>query len=210
MLYVKYFLLVSLILTFSFIIFWKFYFLRSPNRTVPEEEDIVISPADGKIIEIFEYQHNNIQLYKGNSRLKGIIKTLTGDVSENGYVVSIFMSPFDVHYNRSPIRGTVRSIKHSNGKFLAVNTFDAGLVNEKTEILIEGDIKIKMIQIAGFLARRIESSVTENEKVNAGQIVGLINLGSQVTLILPKSVMLKVNKGDRVVAGETVLAKINT
>lgn len=210
MLYIKYLFIVSVILVICFIIFWKFYFLRNPDRVTPDEDDIVISPADGKVIEILQYNQDKIELFKGNNRLKGIIRTLTSDISDSGYIISIFMSPLDVHYNRSPIRGVIKNIKHSNGKFLAVNTFEAGLVNEKTETIIEGDIKVKMIQIAGFLARRIKTNVDKNENVKAGQIIGLINLGSQVTLILPKSVMLKVNKGDRVVAGETVLAKINT
>ncbi len=202
-----YILLVASMLLF---VFWKFYFLRNPIRNIPNEKNIVISPADGKIVEVLEFTKDEVKLYKGNKRLLGVINTLTKDVSDSGYIVSIFMSPMDVHYNRSPIDGKIVSVNHKNGKFLAVNTFDAGLVNEKTEILIDGQIKLKMIQIAGFLARRIETNVAAYDKVEAGQVIGLINLGSQVTLILPKSVMLKVSKGDRVVAGESVIAKINS
>lgn len=190
-------------------LFWKVVFLRNPKRTTPAG-DVVIAPADGKIVEILEFSGQNVKLFKGGQRLLGIINTLTSDVAEEGYIISIFMSPLDVHVNRSPISGIVESVVHSAGKFLAVNTFEAGLVNEKAETIIQGKVRVKMIQIAGFLARRVITNVEPNEEVRAGQEVGLINLGSQVTVILPKSVTLKVTKGDRTVAGETILAKINS
>ena len=190
-------------------LFWKVVFLRNPKRTTPAG-DFVIAPADGKIVEILEFSGQEVKLFKGGQRLLGIINTLTSDVADEGYIVSIFMSPLDVHVNRAPISGTVEGVVHSTGKFLAVNTFEAGLVNEKAETVIQGTIRVKMIQIAGFLARRVITNVDPGEAVRAGQEVGLINLGSQVTMILPKSVTLKVNKGDRTVAGETILAKINS
>ncbi len=189
--------------------FWKIVFLRNPARTTPVGNN-VISPADGVVIEAFEFKDKEVTLFKGSHRLLGLINTMTSDVANEGYIVSIFMSPMDVHINRAPIDGKVKRVKHSKGKFLAVNTFEAGLVNEKSETLIEGKIKVKMIQIAGFLARRVVTNVKPGQEVKAGQEVGLINLGSQVTVIMPKSVMLKVNKGDRTVAGETILAKINS
>jgi phosphatidylserine decarboxylase len=190
-------------------LFWKVVFLRNPQRTTPAG-DFVIAPADGKIVEILELKGEEVKFFKGGQRLLGIINTFTNDVADEGYIISIFMSPMDVHVNRAPISGTVESVVHSAGKFLAVNTFEAGLVNEKTETIIQGKIRVKMIQIAGFLARRVVTSVNPNDQVVAGQEVGLINLGSQVTVIVPKSVTLKVTKGDRTVAGETILAKINS
>ena len=190
-------------------LFWKVVFLRNPQRTTPAG-DFVIAPADGKIVEILEFSGQEVKLFKRGQRLLGIINTLTSDVADEGYIVSIFMSPLDVHVNRAPLSGTVEGVVHSAGKFLAVNTFEAGLVNEKAETIIQGTIRVKMIQIAGFLARRVVTNVNPGEEVRAGQEVGLINLGSQVTVILPKSVTLKVTKGDRTVAGETILAKINS
>lgn len=189
-------------------LFWKVVFLRNPNRKTPNG-DYVIAPADGKVIEIFEFNGAEVTLFKGNQRMLGLIHSLTKDVAKEGYIVSIFMSPLDVHINRAPISGKVKSVVHSAGKFLAVNTFEAGLVNEKAETIIKGKITIKMIQIAGFLARRVVTNINAGQDVTAGQQVGLINLGSQVTMILPKTVTLKVKKGDRTVAGETILAKIN-
>lgn len=195
-------------LALALFLFWKVVFLRNPKRVAPKG-DYVIAPADGKIIEILEFDGKDVQLFKGNQRLLGIINTLTEDVAKQGYIISIFMSPMDVHINRAPITGTVETVVHSAGKFLAVNTLEAGLVNEKAETIIRGKITVKMIQIAGFLARRVVTNVNPGSKVTAGQEVGLINLGSQVTMIIPKTVTLQVKKGDRTIAGESILAKIN-
>jgi phosphatidylserine decarboxylase len=204
-------LIVLFIILILILLFWKIIFLRNPSRSTPNSDNSIFSPADGKIIEILEFKGPHMNLHKGTKRFLGLIQTLTKDVAESGYIVSIFMSPLDVHYNRAPISGKVTKITHSNGKFLPVNTFEAGLVNEKAEIIISNNkITLKMIQIAGFIARRVITHVKKGDNVKAGEIVGLINLGSQVTLILPKSVIINVSKGDRVVAGETILAKINS
>ncbi len=188
---------------------WKLLFLRNPKRTIPPGKNLV-SPADGTIIEVFQYHDSSVELFKGNHRALGYIKTMTEDVARHGYIVSIFMSPLDVHYNRTPLSGDIVSVRHSAGKFLPANTFRSGLINEKTEIVIKNAvIRVKIIQIAGFLAKRIETFVQPNDKVKKGQLVGLINLGSQVTLVLPRSVTLTVSKGQKVTAGETIIAKIN-
>ena len=192
----------------AFMLFWKFIFLRNPNRTAPKGNNIV-SACDGTVIDIVEFDgKKEATFFKGNKRYLGIVKTLTKDVSKQGYIVSVFMTPLNVHYNRSPMEGKVLSVKHSNGKLLAVNTLQNGLVNEKTETIIEGKIKIKVIQIAGFIARRIETFVKKGKNVKKGEVIGLINLGSQVTLILPKTVKISVKKGDKVRAGETIIAEI--
>ena len=203
------YILIGLIVLILF--FWKFIFLRNPNRNIPQEQNIIVSPADGKVIKILEFKDKKVTLYKGNKRYLGLINTLTTEVSDSGYIVSIFMNLNDVHHNRTPISGEVISVHHSNGKFLPVNTFEAGLVNEKSEILIKGDnITVKMIQIAGFLARRVVTHVKPSEKVKIGDVIGLINLGSQVTLVMPSNIEIKIKQGDRVIAGESILAKINS
>ena len=121
------------------------------------------------------------------------------------------MSPMDVHHNRAPIAGQVVSVVHSDGKFLAVNTLEAGLVNEKSEIVIKSQYGyVKIIQIAGFLARRVVTHVKPGERVETGGPVGLINLGSQVTAILPSNMSVVVKKGDKVISGETIIANINS
>ncbi|MDQ5886380.1 MAG: phosphatidylserine decarboxylase [Patescibacteria group bacterium] len=203
--------LILLVLLGIILIFWKFIFLRNPKRNIPQAENIIVSPADGKVIAILEFKDKQVQLYKGDHRYLGLINTLTSDVSTDGYIISIFMSPMDVHHNRTPINGEVISVQHHDGKFLPVNSLEAGLVNEKSEIIIRGDtITLKMIQIAGFLARRVITHVKTGERVERGQVIGLINLGSQVTLIVPSNIQINIKQGDRVVAGETILAKINS
>lgn len=190
-------------------LFWRVVFLRNPSRTAPGGNNIV-SPADGKVLDVIPFTKNSVTLFKGNHRLLGIIKTITHDIAPDGYIVSIFMSPLNVHYNRAPVAGKILSVVQTPGKFLPVNTVQAGLVNEKSEIIIENAHgRFKMIQIAGFLAKRIETYVKPGDVVKKGELVGLINLGSQVTMIIPKSVSVQVNKGDHVTAGETILAEIN-
>jgi phosphatidylserine decarboxylase len=203
--------LILLVLLGIILVFWKFVFLRNPKRNIPQAENIIVSPADGKVIEILEFKDKQVQLYKGDHRYLGLINTLTSDVSTDGYIISIFMSPMDVHHNRTPISGEVISVQHHDGKFLPVNSLEAGLVNEKSEIIIRGDtISLKMIQVAGFLARRVITHVKSGDHVERGQVIGLINLGSQVTLIVPSNIQINIKRGDRVVAGETILAKINS
>lgn len=185
-----------------FLIFWKFIFLRDPERKIPEGDNIV-APADGRIMKILEV-NGKIKFNKG----MGKIKTLTEDVADKCWLVSIFMSPLNVHINRAPISGTVKSARHSKGKFFNAGTMKSTLENEKNEIIIENKkMKIKVIQIAGFVARRIECFVKENQKVNKGDRIGLINLGSQVTLIMPKTVRLKVRENGKTKAGETIIAE---
>lgn len=197
-------LLAKVSLAVLLLLFWRFYFLRNPKRKVPAGSNIV-SPADGKIIDIFEPHKSQIKIKKHF----GIIKTLTEDVAKKCWIISIFMSPFDVHYNRAPIDGKVISVNHSKGKFLAAHRLDA-LANEKNEVLIKTKIgKIKVIQIAGLIARRIECFVKPGQKVKKGERFGLINLGSQAVLIVPKrNIKILVNKNQRVKGGLTVLAEI--
>jgi len=206
-------LIVSIIVTvvslpLIFFAFWKLWFLRNPKRVIPKGNNL-ICPADGKVIDVIPFNKKEIVFNKGNKRIFGQIRTLTKDIADEGFMISIFMSPFNVHYNRAPISGKIKSVIHKPGKLLAVNTINAGLVNEKTETIIENkDLKIKVIQIAGFLARRIETFVQSNDNVKKGDVYGLINLGSQVSIIIPKNVNVLVKKGEKVKAGETILGEL--
>src|SRR3990167_8438606 len=179
----------------SALILFLFYFYRDPKRLIPGGNNIV-APADGKIISIIDTSKNEVKIKKG---LLGKIKTLTNDVAGECYVISIFMSPFDVHINRAPIAGTVKSIKHTKGSFFKAYDLEKSLGNEKNEIIIQNrNIKVKVIQIAGFLARRIKCYVKKNEKVNKGDKIGMIALSSQTTIIIPAGVDLKVKVNDKV------------
>lgn len=190
------------------LLFWKYYFLRDPSRKITSGNNI-ISPADGKVLEIlkFDGSKKDLGITKIRKGYLGKIKTTLKDVTNKGYIVSIFMSPLDVHVNRAPLQGKIIYQKHVKGKFHVAYDFWKSLENEKNEIVIEGKTKVKMIQIAGALARRIESFVKVGDMVVKGQRVGLINLGSQVTLIFSDRLKLNVKKGDKVKAGESIIAK---
>lgn len=182
------------------------YVSRNPNRQTPKI-DAIFAPADGKIITAQRYNKKQIILHKGNKPLKGSIHTLTEGIGESVFVVSIFMHVFNVHYNRIPYKGTVTLIKHNNGTYIPANSLKASFQNEKTETIItDSKLNLKVIQVAGFLARRIETFVRKGDVVQSGQLLGRINFGSQVTLILPPSVKLCVKSGDKVKAGESIIA----
>lgn len=196
------------VLIISYFIFWKFIFLRDPKRDIPKGKNIV-SPADGRILEVLNIKNKKeITIHK---KYFGKIQTLCSDVGEDSIIISIFMSPLNVHINRVPIDGKVLSVEHKPGKLLAVNTLKAGLENEKSEVLLNTKIgKIKFIQVAGFLARSIENRLKIGQEVKKGERYGLINLGSQLIVILPKNkIKIKVKKGDKLKAGESILAEFN-
>jgi phosphatidylserine decarboxylase len=185
--------------------FHKLVFLRDPERTAPKGK-VLVSPADGKVIQVLKV--NKKEDLKVDKGLLGKIFTATKDVSSSCYVISIFMNPLDVHYNRAPLAGKILKVTHTPGLFKPVMNFEAGLVNEKVEHLIESTEigKYKVIQIAGFLARRIIPYTKVGEQVKKGEKIGLINLGSQATLIVPDTVDIKVSEGEKVIAGESVIA----
>jgi len=193
------------------VLFWKFWFLRDPERIIPSG-DVIVSPADGRIITIEEYDISKGETTSIPKGMFGAIETSITQVASAGYIVSIFMSPLDVHINRSPIAGAILSQAHTPGTFLPANRWPESFIkNEKNEILIQGEsVTIKVIQIAGFLARRIQSFVQPGQTLIKGERIGLINLGSQCVIILPKKgVMLNIQKGDRVSAGSSIIATLS-
>ena len=200
-------LLISITVVVLLVILFLLNFYRDPKRKIPQGSNIV-SPADGKVIRILKVKSIKIKINKG---FLGKIETLTKDIAKECYIISIFMSPFDVHVNRAPIDGQVHSIKHEKGKYFAAFNFENSLMNEKNEIIIKNKKigKIKLIQVAGFLARRIICTIQKDEKVNKGQRIGRIVLGSQVVLILPsKRIDLKIKSRQKVRGGTTLIARI--
>ena len=179
-------------------------FYKDPKRVIPEGNNIV-SPADGRIISIIDTSKQDLTVSKG---LIGKIMTTSKDVADKCYVLSIFMSPIDAHINRAPIAGTITSIKHTKGKFFRAYDLEKSFENEKNEIIIQNkNLRVKVIQIAGFLARRIICNVKVNQKVNKGQKIGMIALGSQTTIIIPRKMSLKVKINNKVNAGESIIAE---
>lgn len=196
--------LVSIII-FSLIAFIMQFF-RDPNRKVPSEKDIVVAPADGRVlkgqidkIEIVEYD---------DSLMEHVLKK-----GQKGIRVSTFMSPFDVHVNRSPISGKVIKAKHYTGKFkMAFKNGEIENEKEKNLIVIDSEYgKIGVIQIAGFVARRIVQYVNVGDTIEIGERLGMIKFGSRVDLILPyENCKLMVKEGEKPKAAETIIAKMTT
>jgi len=198
-------LIIFIVAAALLLILFLLNFYKDPKRKIPKGSNIV-APADGKVISIIDTQKKNIKIKK---HMLGKIKTMTKDIAKQCYVISIFMSPLDAHINRAPIDGIVKSIKYRKGAFFKAYDFEKSFENEKNEIIIQNkEIKVKVIQIAGFLARRIKCYVKKNQKVNKGQKIGMIALSSQTALIIPIGVDLRVNLNQRVKAGETVIATL--
>jgi phosphatidylserine decarboxylase len=164
------------------------WFFRNPHRVPPEGEQFLVSPADGKVVEIDPYREERF---------------LRAEMTR----VGIFMSPVDVHVNRMPCAGKIGAIHYFPGRYLMAYHPKASLENEHQVMVIESDrgMTLLVVQIAGFLARRIETWVRTGEHLDCGERFGLIRLGSKVDLYLPPSVSLKVKVGDRVRAGESVI-----
>jgi phosphatidylserine decarboxylase len=187
-----------------FVLFWRFIFLRDPERKIPQG-NIIICPADGKINRIMHLDEKNFELRKG---ALGRFQTVSGDVAPRTIIISIVMTPLNVHVQRAPINGRVVDIRYVKGRFENAITGKIAINNERNEILIQGEkIKVKVIQIAGAVARRIECFIIKDQLVKSGQRIGRINLGSQVSLILPAGIRLNVKEGQKVKAGETIIAE---
>lgn len=159
------------------------YFFRDPKRTVPTEDDIIVSAADGKVTRI--------------------------EKRENGQFVSVFLSPLDVHINRSPIAGKVVDVKLFQGKKAPATGNSASETNERNAITIEGEKMIVVCtQIVGILARRIVCWSKPGDELKIGEKYGLIKFGSRTDLLMPANTEILVKVGDRVVGGETIIGRL--
>lgn len=178
-------------------------FFRDPERVTPHDDTIIIAPADG-LITLIQKVPPPRELSADDGA--GTPALGTAPVTR----VSIFMSVFDVHINRAPIGGTVRRVVYIPGRFLNADLDKASEENERQHFLIErGDgLRIGFTQIAGLIARRIVPFVKPGDMVAAGQRIGLIRFGSRVDVFLPEGTEPAVLVGQRVVAGETVLARL--
>lgn len=181
--------LLALLLLFS--TGFVFYFFRDPERIIPDAEDGVVSPADGKVI---------------------LVEKIFDDrfVHEHVYKVSIFMSVFDVHVNRLPFAGVVEKIQYAAGSFYAANTDQGGLANEHCAVILSTpkNFRYAVVQVAGLVARRIVCWAEKGDTIERGSRFGLIRFGSRVDIYLPQQMQLEVRSGQRVRAGETVIGYI--
>jgi len=199
-------------LTISFIAY-KFWFLRIVPRKIPHNPNVLVSPAMGEVIAVRPFNEKALIELKDGAEA-GAITLWTTDVADAGTIISIKLSLNDVHHQRAPIDSTVLSITHTDGSFknaiVMPDTKITRYENEHNEILLQaGDFKYKIIQIAGFVARRIVDYVAPGQKVAQGDILGTIKMGSQVVVILPKEITVTVKVGDLLTDGETIIGKIN-
>jgi phosphatidylserine decarboxylase len=176
---------------------WVATFFRDPIRTTPRGDSFIVAPADGLITMIVKVPPP--------PELQGPEGLAEGEYTR----VSIFMSVFDVHINRSPISGRVKRIVYIPGKFVNADLDKASEDNERQHLLVESSdgLRIGFTQIAGLVARRILAFVKEGDVVEAGQRVGLIRFGSRVDVYLPAGTAPLVLLGQRTIAGETVLGE---
>jgi phosphatidylserine decarboxylase len=163
------------------------FFFRDPRRTVPDGAGIVVAPADGRVTLIKSGEPGSESL------------------------VSIFLSPIDVHVNRSPIAGRITEITYQQGKFLMATNAKASLLNEQNTLTIQGDgLTVKCTQIAGILARRIVCWKGKGEQIERGERFGMIKFGSRTDLLLPANVEILVERGAHVRGGVTIVGKVRT
>jgi phosphatidylserine decarboxylase len=164
------------------------FFFRDPHRTPPTDPDVIVSPADGRVTRITR---------------------LTPGELHSATLISIFLSPLDVHINRSPIAGRITDVSYVPGKFLMATNEQASLVNEQNILTIEGE-KITLIckQIAGILARRVVCWKKKGDNLQLGERFGLIKFGSRTDVVLPSNVAITVTEGDRVKGGTSIIGRI--
>ncbi|MCS6884043.1 MAG: phosphatidylserine decarboxylase [Acidobacteriota bacterium] len=161
------------------------YFFRDPERIVPKEEGICVAPADGTV-----------------TRCEPL------DGSEGAYLISIFLSPLDVHINRAPIAGRITRVDYVKGRFVPATRQDSSLINEQNIVTIEdGACRVIVKQVAGIVARRCVLWKREGEYVSIGERLGLIKFSSRTDLVLPSDFKVSVKTGDRVRGGVTIIAR---
>lgn len=183
---------IVIILIAAAILFLTLNFFRDPERKTPSAKNIVVAPADGKIIVIKQNIFNHF-------------------VGENCNQISIFMSPLNVHVNRIPIDGKVEHLKYYEGKFVAAFEDKASENNERMETgIVNSEGKILFTQVAGFLARRIVNELKIGDEVKTGERFGMIKFGSRVDIFVPSKYIPAVNLNENVYAGETILFEIKT
>lgn len=176
----------SIILT-VFILF----FFRDPDRETPEDDTLIISPADGKVVMVKEVEEDIYMKSKATQ-------------------ISIFLSPLNVHVNRVPASGTIEYVKYHPGVYLMAWDERASSMNERADfgLKLHNGVKIFFRQITGFLARRIVYSIDEKDEVKAGNRFGMMKFGSRMDVLLPAEIEVSVKEGDRTIAGESILGRI--
>lgn len=171
---------------------WCIFFFRDPERTIPVEENVLVSPADGVVTRV-EYGVEAPE----ESQIKGKVNK-----------ISIFLNVFNVHVNRVPISGKIINVEYSKGSFFSANLDEASTQNERSVAVLEtkeGN-QIAFAQVAGLVARRIVSDLKEGQVVKTGDRYGIIRFGSRTDIYLPEDFKIKVLVGQTMIGGESVIA----
>ena len=168
------------------------FFFRDPERVIPEEEEAVVSPADGKVLAVGVVHENEF-------------------AAEKMLKVSIFMSVFNVHVNRMPESGRVTDVIYYPGKFFSANLDKASRNNERNAVSMEisGGRKLIVVQVAGLIARRIICKIRKGDLLRRGERFGLICFGSRLDVYLPADTVPAVSAGDKVLAGKSILGHLS-
>ncbi len=163
-------------------------FFRDPERDIPRDNNLVVSPADGKVIKVERLQEERF-------------------LGEEAFRISIFMTIFNVHVNRVPASGRVKGVSYNPGRFFSANLDKASEENEQNALFVEADNRRRfvVVQIAGLIARRIVCYAKKGEYVEKGNRFGIIRFGSRLDVYLPLNCLIKVKIGDKVKAGSSVL-----
>jgi phosphatidylserine decarboxylase len=182
--------LIGLVLTL-----WCVFFFRDPERVIPVEENVVISPADGVVTRVEYGVEAPDDLGYGNKKFNKI---------------SVFLNVFNVHVNRTPIAGKVTKVSYKPGKFLSANATEASEENERNSVVVKAadGTEVVFVQVAGLVARRIISDLKEGQEVKMGDRYGIIRFGSRADIYLPENVAIKSLVGQTMIGGETIIAKL--
>lgn len=176
---------------FTILTLLTIFFFRDPERQPPEGENLIISPADGKVVFVKEVEED---VY------------IKGKATQ----ISIFLSPLNVHVNRNPVSGLLEYVKYHPGEYLMAWTEHASELNERADfgVLHPSNTKIFFRQITGFLARRIVYNISEGDQLQAGNRFGIMKFGSRMDVVVPGNVEVKVSPGDTTKAGESIIGEI--
>lgn len=174
---------------------WCIFFFRDPERFIPLEEGVIVSPADGIITRVDYGVDAPEDLGYGKKRFNKI---------------SVFLNVFNVHVNRIPIAGTIKKVSYKPGKFLSANADEASNENERNSVVVKtkDGVEIAFSQVAGLVARRIVCDLKEGQEVKTGDRYGIIRFGSRADIYLPEDVEIKVLVGQTMIGGETTIAKL--
>lgn len=187
---------------------WRFY--RDPERVPPEDENVILSPADGKIVYVKKIEEGEIPFSEKKGSKFPLHDFVKSDVlKQRGHIIGILLTYLDVHVNRASIGGRISLLKHIKGSFLSLKRKEAVVHNERALIVINnGHFKVGIVLIASRLVRRIVTYIREGQEVQRGERIGMIRFGSQVDLILPylSSLRIEVKPGEKVKAGTSVVA----